>query len=82
MRAVVHRKANDVDVLLQGHGRDRLRSLAQAAVDDLEAGVTQDPGDNLDAPVVPVEPDLGHQDPELTPPRAQSTCRRPTPTPW
>ena len=59
--SVVHRQTHHVDVLLQGHCRDRFGGLAQPAVDDLEAGVAEDAGNDLDPPVVPVESDLGDQ---------------------
>src|SRR5262245_43698507 len=63
VRAVVHREPDDVDVLLERCGRDVLGRLAEPAVDDLHARVPQDPGDDLDAAVVPVEADLGDEHP-------------------
>ena len=58
-----HRQPDRVDVLVDGGRSDRLRGLEQPGVDDLVAGVAQDAGDDLDPPVVPVEADLGDQDP-------------------
>ena len=58
-----HRQPDRVDVLVDGGGGDGLGRLEQAGVDDLVAGVAQDAGDDLDAAVVPVEADLGDQDP-------------------
>ena len=68
-RADVHvgarqdRQADDVGVLLQRGRHDLLRRLPQPGVDDLHAGVAQRPGDDLRAPVVPIEPRLGNDDP-------------------
>ncbi len=59
--AVVHGDADDVDILLRRHGRDRLGRLAQPRVDHFAAGVAQDPRHHPQAAVVAVEPDLGHQ---------------------
>ncbi len=58
-----HGQPDRVDVLVDGGGGDRLGRLEQPRVDDLVPGVAQDPGDNLDPPVVAVEADLGDQDP-------------------
>ena len=62
VRAVVHRDADDVDVLVARDGGDGLGRLPQARVDHLHARVTQRAGDDLDAAVVTVEPDLGDED--------------------
>ena len=58
-----HREADRVDVLVDRGGGDGVGCLEQAGVDDLVAGVAQDPGDDLDAAVVTVESDLGDEDP-------------------
>jgi epoxide hydrolase-like predicted phosphatase len=57
-----HRQPDGVDVLVDGGGGDGLGSLEQTGVDHLVAGVAQDPRNDLDPPVVPVEADLGDQD--------------------
>ena len=62
MGARQDRQADDVDVLLEGRGRDHLRRLAEARVDDLEALVAQAAGEDLRAAVVAVEAGLGDQD--------------------
>ena len=58
-----HGQPDRVDVLVDGGGSDRLGGLEQPGVDDLVPGVAQNAGNNLDPPVVPVEADLGDQDP-------------------
>jgi len=58
-----HGQADRVDVFVNGGGGDGLWGLEQTGVDDFVAGVAQDPGNDLDPPVVAVEPDLGDQDP-------------------
>jgi len=58
-----HGQSDRVDVLVDGGGSDRLGGLEQPGVDDLVPGVAQNAGNNLDPPVVPVEADLGDQDP-------------------
>ena len=55
------RDADHVDVLVPGHGRDLGRRLADALVDDLEAGVAGGHRDLLGAVGVAVEAGLGHQ---------------------
>ena len=62
MGARQDRQADDVDVLLEGRGRDHLGRLAEARVDDLEALVAQAAGEDLRAAVVAVEAGLGDQD--------------------
>ncbi len=54
----MHRQADGVSVLFLGGGHDRRSGLAQAEVDDLHAGVTENAGDDLDAAVVAVEAEL------------------------
>ena len=61
MGPVVHRHADHVDVLLHRHGRDALGRLAQAGVDDLTAGVTQDAGHDAQAAVVAIQAHFGHE---------------------
>jgi hypothetical protein len=58
-----HGQAYRVDVFVDSGGGDALGGLEQAGVDDFVAGVAQDPGYDLDAPIVPVETDFGDQDP-------------------
>ena len=48
-------RPNDLDILLQRGGRDHLRGLEQAGVDDFEAGVSQCTHQHLGAPVVTVQ---------------------------
>ena len=49
--------------VLVGHGADhRLGGLPQAGVDDVQTGVAQGAGHDLDAAVVAVEADLGKHD--------------------
>src|SRR3954452_5994075 len=65
VRAGQDREADGVGVLLD-HGRDDLLGrLVQARVDDLHPGVAQRAGDDLRAPVVPVEAGLGDDDTDL-----------------
>ena len=61
VRTGQHRQADGVDVLVDRRRGDGLGRLEQAGVDHLEPGVTQDPGDHLDAAVVAVEADLGDE---------------------
>ena len=56
-----HRQPDDVDVLVDRRGRHGVGRLEQTGVDDLEAGVPQDAGDDLDPAVVTVETDLGDE---------------------
>ena len=58
-----HRQPDGVDVLVDGGRGDGLGRLEQAGVDDLEPGIAEDPGDDLDPAVVAVEADLGHENP-------------------
>ena len=59
-------EAERVGVLLD-HRRDHLLGgLVEARVDDLEAVVTQGPGDHLGPAVVAVEAGLGHHHPVRT----------------
>ena len=58
-----HGQPDRVDVLVDGSSGHGLWSLEQPGVDHLVPGVAQDARDHLDPPVVPVEPDLGDQDP-------------------
>jgi epoxide hydrolase-like predicted phosphatase len=58
-----HGQPDRVDVLVDGGGGNHLGSLEQPGVDDLVPGVPQYARDDLDPPVVPVEPDFGDQDP-------------------
>ena len=83
--AVVHGDADDVDILLGRHGGDALGRLAQAGVDDLEAGVAQDAGHDAQPAVVAVEPDLGHEDAQRPPVlaiAASSTTAAGSARPW
>src|SRR3954454_11714605 len=65
VRARQDRQADGVGVLLD-HGRDDLLGrLVQARVDDLHPGVAESAGDDLRAPVVPVEAGLGDHDADL-----------------
>lgn len=57
--------ADDVDVLLDGGAGDHLGGLPEPRVDDLEPGVPERPGDDLGPAVVPIEPRLGDQHPNL-----------------
>ena len=52
-----------VGVFLESGLGHLLRCLEQARVNDLEAGVPQDPGDHFDAAIVAVEARLGHYNP-------------------
>ena len=61
-----HGEADGVHVLLHRGGHDLLGGLVQPGVDHLEARVAQGPRDDLRAAVVPVEPGLGHQHPDLS----------------
>ena len=61
MGARQHRQPDDVDVLVDRGGRHGVGCLEQAGVHDFEAGVPQDPGDDLDPAVVTVEADLGDE---------------------
>src|SRR6478672_13967724 len=63
VRAVVHRDADDIDVLVARDRGDGLGRLAEPAVDDLHARVAQRARHHLDAAVVAVEPDLGDEHP-------------------
>jgi len=56
-----HGQPDRVDVLVDRSSGDGLGRLEQPRIDDLVPGVAQDPGDNLDPPVVAVEADLGDQ---------------------
>ena len=58
----MHRQADGVSVLFLGGGHDRCCGLAQAEIDDLHAGVTEDAGDDLDAAIVAVEAELRQHD--------------------
>ena len=73
------RESDDVHVLLDGRRRDLRRRLPQPRIDDLHAGVAQGARDDLGAPVVPVEPGLGDQDPDW--PRHGAKSSRPTSRP-
>src|SRR5262249_35138142 len=55
-------ESEPVGVLVGGGADDGLRRLPQPGVDDVEAGVAQGAGDDLDAAVVAVEADLGEDD--------------------
>jgi hypothetical protein len=65
VRAGEDRQPDRVGVLLQDGLDDLLGRLVQARVDDLHAGVAQRAGDDLRPAVVPVEPRLGDDDPDL-----------------
>jgi hypothetical protein len=52
-----------IDVLFQGQLDHRLDLLPRRRIDDLHAGVAQVGGDDAAAPIVPVEADLGDQNP-------------------
>ena len=65
VRAAQEADADPVDVLLDGGLDDHRRGLVQPGVDHLDARVPERPGDHLDAAVVPVEADLGGEDPDL-----------------
>ena len=59
-----HRESHRVDVLLDRGEGDGLGRLEQAGVDHFHARVAQETRDDLDAPVVAVEPDLGDENPD------------------
>ena len=65
MRPGENAHADDVDILLDRRLDDHLRRLAQAGVDHLHARVAQGARDHLDAAVVPIQPRLGHENPNL-----------------
>jgi hypothetical protein len=54
-------EANDLDVFLDGGVDDHLRSLSQAGVDDLHAGVAQATRNHFGSAVVAIEAGLGDQ---------------------
>ena len=55
-------EADTIDVLLDGSMDDHLRSLPQAGVDDLHAGIAQGTSDNFRAAVMAIKAGLGHED--------------------
>ena len=59
-------RTDHVDVLLDRDTDDLGRRPVQAGVDDLHAGISQRPRDDLDAPVMAVEADLAKQHPDRT----------------
>src|SRR5690242_17012940 len=61
VRARQNRYADHIDVFLNGCIDDFLRRAMQSRVDDVHAGVTQRPRDDLHATVVPVQSDLRDQ---------------------
>jgi hypothetical protein len=63
--AAENRKADDVNVFLDGGGSDHLWCLAQAGINDFHSGVTQGAGDYFGAAVVAVEAGLGDEDANL-----------------
>jgi hypothetical protein len=65
VRTRQHGEADGVHVLLGRRVDDHFRGLVKAGVDHLESGVPQRPCDALRPPVVPVQPRLPHEDPEL-----------------
>ena len=65
VRAGQDRQPDDVGVLLQRRRDDLLGRLAQAGVDHLHARVPQRPRNHLGAAVVPIEPRLRDDDPDL-----------------
>ena len=54
------RESHGVGVLLDDRLNDLLGRLVEPGVDDLEAGITERPGDDLGTAVVPVEARFGH----------------------
>ena len=74
VRAAQDREPDDVDVFLNGGGRDHLRRLVQAGVDDFHAGIAKRGGDDLGATVVAVEAGLGYEDAD----RARHSCGKPS----
>ena len=66
MGAAEHREPNDVDVFLNRGGRDHLRCLMEASVDDLHTGVAQRSRNDLRAAVVAIETRFGDQHADWT----------------
>ena len=56
-----NRKADRVDVLLQGGRNDHLGRLAQTRIDDFEAFVAQSASEHLGSAIMPIEPRLGDE---------------------
>src|SRR5947209_488156 len=63
MRARMTRQADRVGVFLDGRFGDLFGRLVKSGVDDLIAGVSEGPGHDLRAAVVPVQSGLGDDDP-------------------
>jgi hypothetical protein len=66
VRAGEDREPDRVRVLLDHGGGDLLGGLVKAGVDHLHPRITQGPGDDLRAAVVPVEAGLGHDHADLS----------------
>src|SRR5207237_235769 len=76
VRPAEARQADRVDVLLDRGLDDVLRTLPQAGVDDLHAGVAQRAGDDLGPAVVAVESRFRNQDADLLRDRTTSIQER------
>ena len=57
--ATQNRQADDVDVFLNGGGRNHLGRLVEAGIDDFHAGVAQCCSDDLRTTVMTVETGFG-----------------------
>ena len=61
---VAHHRARDhIDVLVAGGDREAAGRLPEAGVDDVGTAVAEEPGDELDAAVMAVEPGLAQEHP-------------------
>src|SRR5262245_66466478 len=58
-------KTDSVHVFLKRRGGDLFRSVVDAEIDHLHAGIPQRPSDDLNSAVVTVETNLGNQNSEL-----------------
>jgi hypothetical protein len=55
-----------VDVFLHRGGHDHLGRLVETGVHDLEPRIAKRTRDDLSSTIVPIEPRLGDQDPDLS----------------
>lgn len=66
MGSAEDRESDDIDILLNGGGRDHLRGLVQSRVDDLHASVAKCCGHHFRATIVAIEARLRYKDADRT----------------